>query len=92
MREFAGEKLSDTVLSICQLINKPQYLPKIPTRSELSSVYDDRFCDCQPYNYLISYDHGRLRKDNEGQSKGGFMRKWFMNVRQNFINFIVVNN
>jgi autophagy-related protein 101 len=60
MREFVAEKLGDTVLSICELVNKPQYLPKSPTKVELSSVYDNRFPDVQPYNFLISYDHGRI--------------------------------
>lgn len=58
MREFVGEKLSDMVLTICELINKPQYLPKIPGKSEITSVYDDRFCDCEPYLWRIEADQG----------------------------------
>lgn len=69
MREFVGEKLSDMVLTICELINKPQYLPKIPGKSEITSVYDDRFCDCEPYLWRIEADQGHLRR---GES---FMKK-----------------
>jgi len=73
MRGVVGEKLGETVIKICELINKPQYLPKIPARSELSSIYDDRLSDCQPYLFRIEANHGK--PEGENLSKGGFMRK-----------------
>lgn len=62
MREFVGEKLSDTLLTVSDLINKPQYMPKIPTRSELPYVYDDRFTDCTPYLFRIDSEYGECRR------------------------------
>lgn len=59
MREYAGEKLADELLSLCQLINRPQYLPKMPTRSELPSIFEDRFSDSQPYLFRIESDYGK---------------------------------
>jgi hypothetical protein len=53
MREYVGEKLGDTVLSICQLINRAQYVPTIPAREGLTDIYDDRFSDCEPYLFRI---------------------------------------
>ncbi|KHN82661.1 Autophagy-related protein [Toxocara canis] len=53
MRENVAESLSDVVISTCGAINRPQYLPKMPTRSELSNVFDDNFSDCQPYLFRV---------------------------------------
>jgi autophagy-related protein 101 len=59
MREYVAEQLSDNVLTICELVNKPQYLPKIPTRLEITSVYDTRFADCDPYLWRLESEYGR---------------------------------
>ncbi|KAI1728015.1 hypothetical protein DdX_00165 [Ditylenchus destructor] len=75
MREFVGEKLSDTILSVCEIVNKPQYLPKMPTRMELPYVYDDRFLDCHPYLYRVESDYGGRLSENA--SKSSFMKKLF---------------
>lgn len=61
MREFTAEKLSEIGLQICELINTPQYLPKIPSRSEISSVYDVRFSDCCPYLWRLDSEYGQKR-------------------------------
>ncbi|CAJ0959089.1 unnamed protein product, partial [Mesorhabditis belari] len=53
MRESVAEALGEIVLTICSQINRQQYMPKMPTRSELNSVFDSRFTDCQPYLYKI---------------------------------------
>ena len=58
MREYVAEQLSDNVLTICELVNKPQYLPKIPTRLEITSVYDTRFADCDPYLWRLESEYG----------------------------------
>lgn len=58
MKEFVGEKLSETVLSVCETINKPQYLPKMPTRAELPFVFVNQFRDCSPYLYRIESRQG----------------------------------
>lgn len=59
MREYTGEKLADELLSLCQLMNRPQYLPKMPTRSELPLIFEDRFSDSQPYLFRIESDYGK---------------------------------
>uniref|UniRef100_A0A914DYM5 Autophagy-related protein 101 n=1 Tax=Acrobeloides nanus TaxID=290746 RepID=A0A914DYM5_9BILA len=73
MREFVGEKLADKVLYMCSIINKPQYLPKMPTRTELPYVFEDKFSDCQPYLYRISSDCGQRQSD----INSSFMKKFF---------------
>ncbi|VDK48549.1 unnamed protein product [Anisakis simplex] len=53
MRENVAESLSELVISTCSAINRSQYLPKMPTKSELTNVFDDTFSDCQPYLFRI---------------------------------------
>jgi len=75
MREFVGGKLSEMVLGVCELINKPQYLPKMPTRAELPYVFDDQFPGCNPYLYRVESDYGAKLADPA--SKSSFVRKLF---------------
>ncbi|KAH7721093.1 Protein EPG-9 a [Aphelenchoides avenae] len=75
MREYTGEKLADELLSLCQLMNRPQYLPKMPTRSELPLIFEDRFSDSQPYLFRIESDYG---KSMDASARGSsFVRKLF---------------
>ncbi|KAI6176139.1 hypothetical protein M3Y97_00766100 [Aphelenchoides bicaudatus] len=63
MREYVGESLGSTILSICQLVNRSQYLPGIPAKDSLCDVYDDRFTDCEPYLYRIESNLTTKRSD-----------------------------
>lgn len=60
MREFVGERLGESVLQICQLVNRAQYMPNTPTREGLCDVYDDRFSDCEPYLFRIESNLSKL--------------------------------
>ncbi|CAJ0569697.1 unnamed protein product, partial [Mesorhabditis spiculigera] len=53
MRESVAEALGDLVLAVCSQINRPQYMPKMPSKTELTSVFDVQFSDCQPYLYKV---------------------------------------
>jgi len=65
MRGFVGEKLGDLVFS----------------RSELTSAYDNRFCDCQPYNFKIRYDLLlTCEHSSESSNKGNFVRNLIQDV------------
>jgi len=56
MREEVGEKLGETVLNICSIINQPCYIPATPTIADLPLVFDDRFSDIQPYLFRLVYN------------------------------------
>ncbi|CAJ0605041.1 unnamed protein product [Cylicocyclus nassatus] len=49
MRVSVAESVGEIVLQVCSSINRQQYLPKMPTRTELSNVFDSNLPDCQPY-------------------------------------------
>jgi len=53
------EKLTDSVCEkiriICEIINKPDYIPKMPNEPDLTNVFDDQFPDMQPYLHKIHY-------------------------------------
>lgn len=52
------EQLFDKVLSIVQIVNNAQYLPTMPSLSEVDSVFDTNYPNAQPYNFKISYKIG----------------------------------
>ncbi|KAI6239631.1 hypothetical protein M3Y99_00554200 [Aphelenchoides fujianensis] len=72
MREYVGEKLGDTVLSICQFVNRAQYTPVVPNRENLNDVYDDRFTDCEPYLFRI--ESNAVPKHAANSRSGYFFR------------------
>ncbi|KAM9455378.1 autophagy-related protein 101 isoform 1-T3 [Clarias gariepinus] len=54
-REKVGEKLGEKVVNIIEVINRHEYLPKMPTQSEVDNVFDTSLKDVQPYLYKITY-------------------------------------
>lgn len=64
MREYVGEKLGESLLSVCETINKPiyNYMPLTPSYEEIIGVYDNRFSDCSPYLYRVEFAPGILSK------------------------------
>ncbi|XP_014460319.2 autophagy-related protein 101 isoform X1 [Alligator mississippiensis] len=54
-REKVGEKLCEKVINIVEVMNRHEYLPKMPTQSEVDNVFDTGLKDVQPYLYKISY-------------------------------------
>lgn len=53
MRVSVAESVGEIVLQLCSSVNRPQYLPKMPTRTELSNVFDSNLPDCQPYLFKV---------------------------------------
>ena len=56
VRETVAEGLSEMIYAVCNAINRPQYLPKMPVMSELANVYDTRFDDVQPYQFRTQHE------------------------------------
>ncbi|KAG8129427.1 hypothetical protein E2320_016107 [Naja naja] len=54
-REKVGEKLCEKIINIVEVMNRHEYLPKMPTQSEVDNVFDTGLRDVQPYLYKISY-------------------------------------
>ncbi|XP_031318384.1 autophagy-related protein 101 isoform X1 [Camelus dromedarius] len=54
-REKVGEKLCEKIINIVEVMNRHEYLPKMPTQSELDNVFDTGLRDVQPYLYKISF-------------------------------------
>lgn len=53
MREEVADSVSEVVLKTCSLINRPQYMPQMPARSEAPSIFDTTYVECQPYLFRI---------------------------------------
>ncbi|VDN33482.1 unnamed protein product [Gongylonema pulchrum] len=49
MREELADSVSEVVLKTCSLINRPQFVPQMPTRSDVANVFDTTYPECQPY-------------------------------------------
>ncbi|XP_040835301.1 autophagy-related protein 101 isoform X1 [Ochotona curzoniae] len=54
-REKVGEKLCEKLINIVEVMNRHEYLPKMPTQSEVDNVFDTGLRDVQPYLYKISF-------------------------------------
>lgn len=66
-RIAAREKLTDNVLekirTICEVVNQPEYVPKMPNEPDLTNVFDDQYIDVQPYLFKISYHTSEYNPD-----------------------------
>eukprot|EP00112_Aurelia_sp_Birch-Aquarium-sp1_P000880 Seg1085.12 transcript_id=Seg1085.12/GoldUCD/mRNA.D3Y31 product="Autophagy-related protein 101" protein_id=Seg1085.12/GoldUCD/D3Y31 len=72
LREKLAEELGDKVRCIADLINRPEYVPKMPNESELENVFDSKYKEVQPYLHKIAYNTSAT-----SQSVGSTMRKLF---------------
>uniref|UniRef100_UPI00398EDD7E autophagy-related protein 101 n=1 Tax=Pristiophorus japonicus TaxID=55135 RepID=UPI00398EDD7E len=54
-REKVGEKLGEKIINVIEVMNRHEYLPKMPTQSEVDNVFDTGLRDVQPYLYKITY-------------------------------------
>ena len=50
-----GEKLCEKIINIVEVINQHEYMPKMPSQSEVDNVFDTGLRDVQPYLYKISF-------------------------------------
>ncbi|CAI4228455.1 unnamed protein product [Auanema sp. JU1783] len=54
MRESVARSVSEVILNVCSVINRTQYVPQMPSKSELNNVFETTFSDCQPYLFNVN--------------------------------------
>ncbi|KAH3841139.1 autophagy-related protein 101-like [Dreissena polymorpha] len=54
-REQVGETMTEKVLYIAEVMNRHEYLPKMPNQSEVDLIFDTSYVDVQPYLHRVSY-------------------------------------
>lgn len=54
-REKLGELLAEKTLYIADIMNRHEYVPKMPNQSELDLIFDTAYIDVQPYLHRISH-------------------------------------
>lgn len=55
LQEKVGEMLSDKVMYISEVMNKHDYVPKMPSHADLELIFDTSYPDVQPYLFKISH-------------------------------------
>lgn len=55
-REQVSEMLADKIMYITDVMNRPNYVPKIPTQAELPHIFDTSYTDIQPYLFTVKFD------------------------------------
>lgn len=54
-REKLGELLAEKTLYIADIMNRHEYVPKMPSQSEVDLIFDTTYVDVQPYLHRISH-------------------------------------
>ncbi|CAH0715411.1 unnamed protein product, partial [Brenthis ino] len=54
--ENVVELLQDKIVFITEIINRHEYVPKMPSRSDADLVFDTSYTDIQPYLFKIHYN------------------------------------
>lgn len=55
-RERVGDLLTDKVLYIAEVMNRHDYVPKMPNHSEIDLIFDTSFSDVQPYLFKFKFN------------------------------------
>ncbi|KAL1497537.1 hypothetical protein ABEB36_008481 [Hypothenemus hampei] len=72
-RERVGDHLTEKILYITEVMNRQDYIPKMPSRSEVDLVFDTSFPDVQPYLFKLN---SSISGPSSGTSVGSTMRKF----------------
>lgn len=70
-REKVGDMLTDKILYITEVMNRHDYVPKMPNQAELDLIFDTSFTDVQPYLFKFKFS----TSDPAGNSMGHTMKK-----------------
>ena len=54
-QEKVGEMLCDKVMYVAEVMNRHDYVPKMPSQADLELVFDTSYPEVQPYLFKISY-------------------------------------
>jgi len=54
-QEKVGEMLCDKVMYVAEVMNRHDYVPKMPNQEDLELIFDTSYPDVQPYLFKISY-------------------------------------
>jgi autophagy-related protein 101 len=54
-RERVGDMLAEKILYITEVINRHDYVPKMPAQAELDLIFDTTYPDVQPYLFRIVF-------------------------------------
>jgi len=54
-REKVGDLLTDKILYITEVMNRHDYIPKVPSQAELDMIFDTSYPDIQPYLFKLSF-------------------------------------
>jgi autophagy-related protein 101 len=71
-REKVGELLADKIFSIAEIMNRHDYVPKMPIHSELDLIFDTSYTDVQPYLFKVNYS---ISGPSSGTSVGSTVKK-----------------
>lgn len=54
--ESVVEMLQDKIVFITEIINRHEYVPKMPSRSDADLIFDTSYSDIQPYLFKVHYN------------------------------------
>uniref|UniRef100_H2ZM43 Autophagy-related protein 101 n=1 Tax=Ciona savignyi TaxID=51511 RepID=H2ZM43_CIOSA len=80
-RETAGARLAEKVASIVEAVGRHEFVPKMPTQSDLSLVFETSLVDVQPYLFKIYHTFGNSgfngSSGNNSNTVGSTVRRLF---------------
>lgn len=73
-REKLGEMLGERVITIADLMNRHDYVPKMPNQTELDLIFDTSLPDVQPYLFRISHQTTGPSQSSVGTTMRKFIK------------------
>lgn len=74
-RERISDLLAEKILYITDVMNKQDYLPKMPSQSELGFVFDTSYPDVQPFLFKCKYNTAGPGESSVGHSMKKFIKE-----------------
>ncbi|KAJ6638165.1 Autophagy-related protein 101 [Pseudolycoriella hygida] len=67
-RERVSDMLSDKIFYITEVMNRHDYVPKMPSQSELDTIFDTSYADIQPYLFTCRFSTAEPNENSVGHT------------------------
>lgn len=79
-RERVSDMLTDKIYYITEVMNRHDYVPKMPSQTEVDLVFDTSYVDIQPYLFKFKYSTSRPSENSVGHTVKKLIKDTFISL------------
>lgn len=74
-RDQVSDMLTEKIFYITDVMNRPDYVPKMPSRLEVDNIFDTSYADIQPYLFKFKFNTAGPSETSMGHTMKKFIKE-----------------